>query len=199
MSEQAAILKVSEQAPILKRYGLVLALAALVVLLLIPSPEGLPVAGHRMLALLFFGNFVDDGGSFLPGKRRNYRLPHDFSPGRVTPRGKSGNHLRDHAGPVDGVGRILEYCMGTVGAALFLSAAMMKTGLDRRIALKILSVIGASANRILIGVILTGFVLSFFVPSTTARVACVVPIVAGIIAAFGVDIRSRFVAFLAPT
>jgi sodium-dependent dicarboxylate transporter 2/3/5 len=83
-----------------------------------------------------------------------------------------------------------------VGAALFLAAAMTKTGLDRRIALKVLSLIGAGTNRILIGVILVGFVLSFFVPSTTARVACLVPIVMGIITAFGVDRSSRFAAVL---
>jgi anion transporter len=83
-----------------------------------------------------------------------------------------------------------------VGAALFLAVAMTKTGLDRRIALKVLSLIGTSTNRIIIGVILVGFVLSFFVPSTTARVACLVPIVMGIIAAFGVDRSSRFASVL---
>lgn len=83
-----------------------------------------------------------------------------------------------------------------VGAALFLSAAMTKTGLDRRIALNILSLIGAKTNRVVMGVILVGFVLSFFVPSTTARVACIVPIVVGIITAFGVERSSRFAAVL---
>ena len=45
----------------------------------------------------------------------------------------------------------------------------------------ILSKVGAKANRVLLGVILCGFILSFFVPSTTARVACLVPIVMGMI------------------
>ena len=73
---------------------------------------------------------------------------------------------------------------------------MMKTGLDKRIALVVLSKIGAKTNRVLAGVILVGFILSFFVPSTTARVSCMVPIVLGIIAAFGVPLRSRFSALL---
>ena len=55
---------------------------------------------------------------------------------------------------------------------------------------------GAKTNRILIGVILVGLVLSFFVPSTTARVACMVPIVMGIIQAFGVSRTSRFAGVL---
>jgi solute carrier family 13 (sodium-dependent dicarboxylate transporter), member 2/3/5 len=83
-----------------------------------------------------------------------------------------------------------------VAAALFLSAAMTKTGLDRRIALMVLSKMGAKTNRVLIGVILVGLVLSFFVPSTTARVACMVPIVMGIIAAFGVSRTSKFAGVL---
>ena len=73
---------------------------------------------------------------------------------------------------------------------------MTKTGLDKRIALMILSKVGAKANRVLLGVILCGFILSFFVPSTTARVACLVPIVMGMIKAFGVPLRSRFAGML---
>jgi anion transporter len=73
---------------------------------------------------------------------------------------------------------------------------MTKTGLDRRIALMVLSKMGARTNRVLIGVILVGLLLSFFVPSTTARVACMVPIVMGIISAFGVSRTSKFAGVL---
>ena len=83
-----------------------------------------------------------------------------------------------------------------VGGALFIAAAMMQTGLDKRIALSILSKIGTKTNRILIGVIFVGFVLSFFIPSTTARVACLVPIVMGIILALNVDKKSKFAGVL---
>ncbi|MGL5515124.1 MAG: SLC13 family permease, partial [Sporomusa sp.] len=82
--------------------------------------------------------------------------------------------------------------LALVGGALFLAAAMTHTGLDKRIALFVLSKVGAKTNRVLAGVIMVGFVLSFFVPSTTARVSCMVPIVMGIIAAFGVEKKSRF-------
>ncbi len=83
-----------------------------------------------------------------------------------------------------------------VGGALFIAAAMMQTGLDKRIALFILSKIGTRTDRILMGVIIVGFVLSFFIPSTTARVSCLVPIVMGIILALGIDKKSRFAAVL---
>jgi Sodium:sulfate symporter transmembrane region. len=58
---------------------------------------------------------------------------------------------------------------------------MTRTGLDKRIALLVLSKVGAKTNRVLMGVIMVGFLLSFLVPSTTARVSCMVPIVMGII------------------
>ena len=47
----------------------------------------------------------------------------------------------------------------------------------------------------IIGAMVVGFLLSFIVPSTTARVACLMPIMMGFILAFKVDRRSRFAAF----
>ena len=77
-----------------------------------------------------------------------------------------------------------------VASALFLAAAMTATGLDKRIALTILSRVGTETRHVVIGTILVGFVIAFLVPSTTARVACLVPITLGIIAAFGVNKRA---------
>ena len=39
-------------------WGLLAAVAALVVILLLPTPAGLPVAGHRMLAILAFAVII---------------------------------------------------------------------------------------------------------------------------------------------
>lgn len=79
---------------------------------------------------------------------------------------------------------------------MFLSAGMMITGLDKRIALVVMSHVGVKSSRLVIGVIFVGFILSFFVPSTTARVSCMVPIVVGIIRAFGLEKGSTFAAVL---
>ena len=62
-----------------------------------------------------------------------------------------------------------------VAAACFIAAAMTATGLDRRIALVVLSKVDARTNHIVMGAMVVGFLLSFIVPSTTARVACLVP------------------------
>jgi anion transporter len=86
-----------------------------------------------------------------------------------------------------------------VAAACFIAAAMTATGLDRRIALVVLSKVDARSNHIVIGAMVVGFLLSFIVPSTTARVACLVPIMMGFILAFKVDKRSRFAGLLVIT
>jgi sodium-dependent dicarboxylate transporter 2/3/5 len=39
-------------------WGLLAATAALIVILLLPTPAGLPVAGHRMLAILAFAVII---------------------------------------------------------------------------------------------------------------------------------------------
>jgi solute carrier family 13 (sodium-dependent dicarboxylate transporter), member 2/3/5 len=83
-----------------------------------------------------------------------------------------------------------------VAAALFLAAAMTITRLDRRIALIILSSVGVRTNRIVIGAIVVSTVLALLVPSATARAAAVIPIIMGIIVAFGVDKKSGFAGLL---
>ena len=197
MDSTAAPVSLSSRNPVLKRYGLIIALAALILLMLVPTPAGLPVAGWRMLALLVFSVilWMTEGVSY-PVSGVIIASLMTFLIGTAPNPEKAGTVYTTTQGLTMAVGGFANTAWALVGAALFLSAAMMKTGLDRRIALKILSLIGAGTRRIIVGVIFVGFVLSFFVPSTTARVACLVPIVAGIISAFGVDNRSRFAAVL---
>lgn len=176
-----------------QKYGLVLALLAMLAIMALPTPVDLPVAGHRMLAILVFSVIVwmTDTISY-PVSAAVILALMAFTLG-ISP---------DPAKPtaVYGTSRALTIALGgfsntalaLVGGALFIAAAMMKTGLDKRIALVVLSKIGARTNRVLAGVIFVGFLLSFFVPSTTARVSCLVPIVMGIIVAFGVDRKSKF-------
>ena len=160
---------------------------------LLPTPEGLPVAGKRMIAILVFSVIVwiTDSISY-PASAAVILALIAFSLG-ISPNVSNPSRLY---GTSEGLGMALAGFANTavalVGGALFIAAAMMLTGLDRRIALFVLSKIGAKTNRVLAGVIVVGFILSFFVPSTTARVSCLVPIVMGIIIAFGVDLKSKF-------
>jgi len=178
-------------------WGLILAVAALVAVLLIPTPAGLPVAGHRMLAILAFAVIVwmteamDYAVSaiviaalmaFLLG----------FSPNPANPKALMGTG----AALTLAFSGFANTALVLVASALFLAAAMTTTGLDRRIALTILTRTGTETRHVVAGTILVGFVIAFLVPSTTARVACLVPITLGIIAAFGVNRRGAFASML---
>ena len=177
--------------------GLPLAFIILALILLVPTPPDLSSAGHRMLGVLVFSViiWITEAVSYPVSAAVIMSLmafllgtaPNMLNPSKVL--GTSGALKMALSG-------FSSPALALVGAALFIAAAMMKTGLDRRIALFILSKIGARTNRVLAGVIIVGFVLSFFVPSTTARVSCMVPIVLGIISAFGVPLKSRFSAVM---
>lgn len=180
-----------------KHWGLLLAIAALVAALLLPTPDGLPIAGHRMLAILVFAVIVwmteaiDYAVSavviaalmaFLLG----------FSPSPTNPKALMGTS----AALGLAFSGFANTALVLVASALFLAAAMTATGLDRRIALTILSRVGAETRHVIIGTIIVGFVIALLVPSTTARVACLVPITLGIIAAFGVNRKGAFASML---
>ena len=180
-----------------KNWGLLAAIVALVAILLLPTPAALPVAGHRMLAILAFAVIVwmteaiDYAVSavviaslmaFLLG----------FSPNPANPKALMGTS----AGLGLAFSGFANTALVLVASALFLAAAMTATGLDKRIALSILSRVGVKTSNVIIGTILVGFVIAFLVPSTTARVSCLVPITLGIIAAFGVSKKSAFAATL---
>lgn len=181
----------------LARHGLLIAALALAAIALLPAPAGLPVAGLYMLGLLVFSVIIwmTEAVSYPVSAVLIITLTAfmlGFSPDAT----QNGALLGTSKGLTIALSGFNNTAWALVGGALFLSAAMTKTGLDKRIALVVLSRVGAKTDRILIGVIATGFLLSFVVPSTTARVSCMVPIVMGIIVAFGVPLRSRFAGML---
>lgn len=183
--------------PFLQKYGLLFATLAMAAIFLLPTPEGLTTGGHRMLGILVFAVLVwiTECVSYPVSAAIIATLmlfclgtsPDPSAPQKLIGTSKAVGMA---FGGITSNGAIL------VGAALFLAAAMMHTGLDRRIALFILSKLGARTSRILAGMIFVGFILAFFVPSTTARVGCIVPIVLGIISAFNMKKDSRFAALL---
>jgi len=174
-------------------WGLPLAAAALALVVLVPTPQGLPLAGQYMLGVLAFAvilwitEAVDYAVSaIMIAALMAFLL--GVAPSVAKPDVVTGTS----AALTLALGGFANTALALVAAALFISAAMTVTGLDRRIALWILSRVGSGTRRVVIGAILVGIVLSFFVPGTTARVACLTPIMMGIILAFGADRRSRF-------
>ncbi len=82
-------------------------------------------------------------------------------------------------------GFVLDVSFMTLGAFIFASI-LCNAGLDKRIALTILSKIKASnVGKIIIGLFTTNMALSLAVPAANARSATVLPIINGVISLFG--------------
>ena len=176
-------------------WGLYAAILVLIGILALPLPPDLPVAGHRMLAVLAFAIvvWITEAVSYEASAIMITSLMAaliGFAPTVADPATQYGTS-RALGMALAGFSNT---ALALVAAALFISAAMTVTGLDRRIALVTLSAIGTSTRRILIGSIAVTIALSLVVPSATARSACVVPIMMGVIAAFGVDKKSNIAA-----
>src|SRR5438093_3524418 len=75
--------------------------------------------------------------------------------------------------------------------AIILGSVAAQTGLARRLAYSVMSVVGVSYARILLGVIIVDFLMTFIVPSGTARVVILASICLGLVEAFGVPPKSN--------
>jgi sodium-dependent dicarboxylate transporter 2/3/5 len=75
--------------------------------------------------------------------------------------------------------------------AIILGTMAAQTGVARRLAYSIMSVVGVSYAQILLGVIVVDFLMTFIVPSGTARVVILASICLGIVEAFGVAPKSN--------
>ena len=181
-----------------KTVGLVVAVAAMVAVLMAPLPKGLPPAGLAMLGILAFALVVwmtealdYSVSAVVIAALATFLL--SFQPDLANPK-------LVHMGTTKALGMSLSgfanSAVALVAAACFIASAMTATGLDKRIALFVLSRMRAKTHLIVIGAMVVGFLLSFIVPSTTARVACIVPIMMGFILAFNVDKTSRLAALL---
>jgi solute carrier family 13 (sodium-dependent dicarboxylate transporter), member 2/3/5 len=181
----------------LRFWGLVVGAAALVGIIAMPQPAGLSVAGQHMLGIFAFAvviwmtEAVEYAASsimlmaliaFLLG----------IAPDPAHPERALGTSAALSAA-LDG---FTNPAVALIAASLVIAAAMAITGLDKRVAFKVISLIGAGRSRILIGTIVVMAVLAFFIPTASARVACLTPIILGMISAFGIDKKSRFAGML---
>ncbi|EIA5746526.1 DASS family sodium-coupled anion symporter [Staphylococcus pseudintermedius] len=190
----------------------ILSFVALIAVLLMPTPASLPLMGKAALAILAFAVilWVTEAVTypvsatiivgliilllgFSPVQNLTQALGNPQSGGAVL----KGDDLF-------GTGNALKLAfsgfstsaVALVAAALFLAIAMQVTNLHKRLALLVLSFVGNKTKNIVIGAILVSIILAFFVPSATARAGAVVPILLGMIAAFGATKNSKLAALL---
>lgn len=188
---------------IMPKIGLAAAFAALLAIVFMPAVPGLPQAGQMMLGILAFAVIV------WMTEALDYAVSAviigALMIGLIALTPVPGKEAVDAVAM--GTKGSLAYALGgfsnsaviLVAAACFIAAAMTATRLDQRIALQVLSYVPARANHVVMGAILVGFLLSFIVPSATARVACLMPIMLGFLTAFGADRRSKFAALVVIT
>lgn len=173
------------------------AIVALIIVLLIPMPATLPAAGHRALAILAFAVVL------WVTEAVSYPVSAFLIVGLISLLLGLGPSLDDPT-KVMGTKKALAMALGgfsnsaaaLVAGALFLAVAMQVTGLDRRIALVILSKVGSRTKSVLFGSIIVGIVMALLIPSTTARVGAIAPIILGMVSAFGLEVNSKLSALL---
>ena len=176
----------------IENIGLVAGTAALIAIVLMPQPEGLSVVGQHMFGIFAFAvivwmtEAVDYTASCIILMALIALLL-----GTAPDPARPGHLLGTDAALSAALAGFTNSAVALIAASLVIAAAMTITGLDKRLAFKVISVIGASRGRILIGIIIVMALLAFFVPTASARVACLVPIILGMISALGIDKKSR--------
>ena len=181
----------------LKALWIILAFACLIIITLLPASPDLPVAGQRALAILAFAVilWVTEAVSYPVSSAMIIALITLMLGLGPNPDG-SGELLGTTNSLKLALGGFSNSAVALVAAALFLATAMQATNLHKRLALWILSLVGTKTKSIVAGAIIVSIVLAFFVPSSTARAGAVVPILMGMVAAFGLAKDSRLAALL---
>ena len=179
---------------------IVLAFAALIIIVLLPNPADLPVVGQRALGILAFAVIL----------WVTEAVPYPVSAAMIlglaavllglAPNMENTEELLGTKNALKmALAGFSSPAVALVAAALFLATAMQTTNLHKRLALYILSKVGVKTGAIIFGAIVVSIVLAFFVPSATARAGAVVPILLGMVAAFGLPTNSRLGALLVIT
>lgn len=180
---------------------LAVAFAVLAVIWLMPTPDGLSIAGQRAVGILAFAVivWVSEAVSYPVSAliiASLIALGLGFAP---PPGSEDAVNIGTSAGLRQAMGGLSTPANTLVLMALFIAAAMQATNLHRRLALWVLRVVGESTNAVLVGAILVATILAFFVPSATARAGAVIPILLGMVAAFGLSKESRLGALMVIT
>lgn len=178
-----------------------LGLLAMAAIWLMPQPDGLSIAGQRAVGILAFAVivWVTEAVSYPVSAlmiAAMIALGVGYAP---APGAETDAFIGTTAGLRQAMGGLSTPANTLVLMALFLAAAMQVTNLHRRLALWVLRAVGDSTNAVLVGAILVATILAFFVPSATARAGAVIPILLGMVAAFGLPKESRLGALMVIT
>ena len=179
-----------------KLMWLCIAVLAYIIVLMLPTPAGLTASGQTALGLLVLVIIVWISECISPAASAVLLIG-------LAVLGLMGKPLTEGGSPMSSsqaLGQMLSGFSSSavllVAGALFLAVALKLTGLDRRVALMVMTHVGISPARLTLGAMIVGFVLALFIPSATARVGAVIPIMVGITTALGLPVTSSLGATL---
>ena len=155
--------------------GLVIAIVVGLVLLALPTPQGLTSTGHVALAIIMFTVMLWVFGVMNNGATGILMM---------------GLMIAAHVKPGVVLGAFAGGGFWILLCVLFYGLAMTKTGLARRISYYILSIFPATYLGIQLSFLVIGLLLSLGIPSNTVRVAIMVPIAWSMTKALGLSNRS---------
>lgn len=146
------------------KIGGIIAILLFIVIMAMPTPEGMTVEGKKSLAVFTFALTM-----WVARPIPIYQT----------------SILSILILPLIGAVEDQEIAFGTLGfdiiwlmvSAFVLTSAINETNLGKRLALVLVTKLGRTPKGTLAALTLTNFILAFFVPSTTARAALLVPIV----------------------
>ena len=147
--------KSEQESGFLKKYGLYLALAVFLLLLFMPTPEGMAPAGQKALAVFCGALTLWVAGTIPIHLTSMIAIVALILTGTV----KESTAFRTLGFDV----------IWLMISAFVLTAAMVKSNLARRFALWMIMHFGGTPKRTLLILILVNFAITFFIPSTTAR------------------------------
>jgi sodium-dependent dicarboxylate transporter 2/3/5 len=179
------------------KWGLVAGAAALVAIILLPQPAGLTIAGQHMLGIFAFAVIVwmTESVEYAASSVMLVALM-AFLLG-TAPDPAHPDHILGTSGALSAaMDGFTNPAVVLIAASLVIATAMTATELDKRLAFVVISLIGTSRSRLLIGTIVVMAILAFFIPTASARVACLVPIILGMVSGLGMEKKSRVAGML---
>ena len=176
-----------------KQFWLLVAIACMLLICFSGPFAGLTVAGQRVLGVLSFALIV------WVSEAISYPLSAVAIFSFLTV-GLGFAPAAGNAGPILGTGRGLSTALSgltnggwvLVVTGLFIAAIMLETGLEKRVALTILKIVGTKSRNLVGGMIVAMSVFAFLIPSVTARSACLCPIALGLVDALKLGRKSQF-------
>jgi anion transporter len=166
-----------------KKYGLILSVLVFFLVWALPTPSGMTVVQHKLLAI--FGGaiiaWITIGINFAVSTFAVVVLLYFWVGNATGAVAKDGTLIRNAAFAVSGFASPSLWLLLT---GFVISIAMTKTGVAKRIALLIMKSLGRTPAGAIAASMLANFVVAPLTPSNTARTAAMLPIIEGIATAY---------------